>query len=139
MSDWVSPDLSKEQLQEVQEIYSRLTEIFPDPVVITDEDLEKGLTEDQANLVHIAARRMLLLQMLMQEFHFHRMDDCGDYLTAATDGWDYTFSRPWADDFQNFPDHIKAYLTDMDTYPYGGSDGEVRHSIRPDFDPYKED
>jgi hypothetical protein len=136
---WQSPDLTPDQLEEVQQIYARLAEIFPDPVVITEEDLHKGLTEDQAWAVHMAARRMLLLQLLSQEYHRHVMDDCGDYLAAATDGWTAVFTDAWTDDFQFYPAHIKTYLTDRDRYPEGGCDGEVRLSIVPHLDPYQED
>jgi hypothetical protein len=138
-SNWQAPDLSIEELATIEKITQRLSEMFPDPTPIPQEDLDRGLTEEQAWAVHRAARRMLLIHLLHQEIHQHVMDDCGDYLTAATDGWNYVFTEAWMNDFQGYPDHIKAYLTDLERYPEGGCDGEVRLSLVHNFNGYEED
>jgi hypothetical protein len=136
---WQSPDLTVEQLATLEKMSQHLSHIFPEPITITEEDLANGLTEDQAWAVHRAARRMLLVHLLHQEFHQHVMDDCGDYLSAASDGWTAVFNDGWMNDFQDYPAHITAYLTDLDRYPVGGCDGEVRLSIIPNFDGFEED
>jgi hypothetical protein len=131
-------DLSKEVHDELQAMYKRLQELLPDPIRLTEEEIG-NLTEDQANLVMYAARRTLLVHLFAQEFHQHMGDDCGDYLAAATSGWQAVFEDAWMNDFQGYTDHITTYLTDLDRYPVGGCDGEVRISIVPNFDGFEED
>ena len=134
-ANWSAPDLTAEAKAEVQAIAERLTQLFPAPPWVDPNNL----TEEDAYTVMRAARRMLVVQLLAQEYHQHMMDDCGDYLAAATWGWQAVFADAWNDDFQGYTDHIRTYLTDLEKYPPGGCDGEVRHALISDFDPYEED
>ena len=132
-------DLSKEVHDELLAMYTRLQELLPDPIKLTEEDMGSPITEDQAYRVMYAARRCLLIHLFGQEFHQHMGDDCGDYLEAASSGWSAVFTEAWMNDFQDYPDHIKNYLTDLERYPVGGCDGEVRYDILTNFDGSEED
>jgi len=126
---WQSPDLNEAQINRLQGIYKELSEIFPDPIKV---DNTNNMTPEQAALVRIAVRRNLLMTLLSQEYHWHEVDDCGDYLTAATDNWSALYSNLWNDDFQDEIGETRKFLTDFDAYPIGGSDGEIRHDILPE-------
>lgn len=136
---WSAPDLDDDKLDRVKEIAKELGELFPAPTALTKEDVA-NLTEAQAEMVRIHTRRALLHQLLFQEFHMHEMDDCGDYLTAATDNWAALFNNLWSNDFQDEVEETKKFLTDFDAYPEGGSDGEVRYDLIPwHFDEQEDD
>jgi hypothetical protein len=127
---WVAPDLTEEQQHRVDQLLNELEELLPQPVQLTVEDI-RNLTEEQAQAVRIATRRMLVFQLLHQERHWHELDDCGDYLTAATENWAALYGNLWSNDFQNEVEETKAFLTDSEKYPEGGCDGEIRYSLLP--------
>jgi hypothetical protein len=127
---WVAPDLTEDQLKRVDELISELEDIFPEPVQLAVEDI-RDLTEEQAQMVRLATRRMLVLQLLHQERHWHEMDDCGDYLVAATENWAALYGNLWTDDFQDEVEETKKFLVDSKKYPEGGCDGEIRYSLLP--------
>ena len=123
------PDLTNAQIQRIREIYAELREILPAPIPFKDEEEIKGMSENRAHQVLRDVRRMLLLQLLSQEHHEHEVDDCGDYLIAATDNWSDLFTAIWTNDFQNLIPEIQKFLLDPEAYPWGGCDGEVRHDL----------
>lgn len=133
MSDWQSPDLDDAKLARLHEIEAELIELLPASIAprMTKEDIA-NLTQDQASRIRIAVRRQLLFQLLYQEYHWHEMDDCGDYLTAATDNWASLFDNLWSNDFQNEIEETQKFLLDHEAYPLGGSDGEIRYDILPE-------
>ena len=104
---------------------------FPDPPQFsTDADIE-ALDNDGALNVLRCTRRVLVSSLLHQESHEHMTDDCGDYLTAALDGFAWLFdayeSAPSNEDFVS---SVKAYLRfDEARYPEGACDGDARYAM----------
>lgn len=107
---------------------------FPDPIKLRIEDIP-NLTEEQAMGVFRATRRMCALHLISQETHEHNLDDCGDYLTAATVNWATLQQALWADDFQDLIPEVKLFLQDFvddrddAKYPREACDGDVRYDI----------
>jgi hypothetical protein len=126
---WTAPDLDEAQLNRIKEIITELEGIWNQPVRFTTRAEIDSLTQEQAELVRIATRRMLVMQLLHQELHMHELDDCGDYLTAATENWAALFGMLWSDDFQDELPITKKFLLDFNEFPQGGSDGEVRYDL----------
>jgi hypothetical protein len=132
-SNWNSPDLDEAKIARLHEIEAELIDLLPVTVAprITKEEVA-NLTQDQAARIRIATRRMLMFQLLYQEYHWHEMDDCGDYLTAATDNWANLYGALFMNDFQDEISETQKFLLDYDAYPIGGCDGEIRQDILPD-------
>lgn len=111
--------------QEIQEILE-----FPPTTFKTEKDID-NLTVEQAEMVIREARRMMLKQALYQETHEHWLDDCGDYLEAATYNWNALYQDVFfMNDGQEEAviDGVKSFLK-MQGFPLGGSDGEIRHYL----------
>lgn len=104
---------------------------LPQPIRFEDWESVENLTEDQAHQVIRAARRMLLEHLLSQELHEHMLDDCGDYLAAATDGWGWLYGVYFNNDGESATviEEVKKFLKVDETYPLGGSDGEIRNDL----------
>jgi len=115
---------------ELHAITKRLGELLPAPITLTMEEIE-NLTDEQAYDVYRAARRTCLMQLLHQETHEHDMDDCGDYLAAASENWARLFDNLWSNDFQNLAEYVREFLKESPV-EWGGSDGEVRFEILPE-------
>lgn len=125
-----TPDMTVEQIDLVCDLAEALFKALPDPVRLTEEQIE-NLSEEDARHVLRAVRRACVTQLLMQEYHEHELDDCGDYLYAASENWFKLFNNVWVNDFTGWVDEVKKFLTDFEAYPEGGSDGEVRFAILP--------
>jgi len=138
---WAAPDLNEAGISRIQEIVSELDGLWSTPTQFTTRDEIDSMTPEQAEMVRIHTRRMLVMQLLYQEFHQHELDDCGDYLTAATDNWAALFGTLWSDDFQDELPITKEFLTNFDRFPEGGSDGEIRYSLLSDelFDQFRDE
>lgn len=130
---WEAPNLNDDGVATIRRIEEELTELWGDPKKLTAEEID-NLTEEQAVEVRIATRRMLVFQLLLQEYHMHELDDCGDYLMAATENWFSLFNNLWSNDFQNEVEETKKFLTDLEAYPAGGCDGEIRYALIENFD-----
>ena len=128
-TDWEAPDLTDAQLLRIKGIIEELEEIFPSPTPFKDEAEIANMTEARAYDVLRATRRLLLHQLLLQEIHEHMVDDCGDYLIAATENWNDLLIQIWQNDFGNLIPETQKFLTDVEAYPLGGSDGEIRHDL----------
>jgi hypothetical protein len=105
---------------------------LPEPHVFHSDDEIRNMTDEQADDVLRFVRRELLNQLMFQEYHEHMLDDCGDYLTAATDGWNYLHDAYFTNDGTDFTSYVQAYLLarhDDDQYPWGGCDGEARYAL----------
>jgi hypothetical protein len=124
--------LAPHQLNRVKELTSEL-ELLLQPSSRLTKDQVENLTTHQAMMVRIHARRALLIQLLHQEFHMHELDDCGDYLFAATENWHRLFVGLWNNDFQNEVPFTKEFLQE-DPQEWLGCDGEVRFAILEDPD-----
>jgi hypothetical protein len=130
---WQAPDLNDEGLRTIQRIQNELGELWKAPKKLTAEEIQ-NLTPEQAMAVRIHVRRVLVFQLLFQEYHMHEMDDCGDYLSAATDNWYCLFTNLWNNDFQDEVEETKRFLKDLNRYPVGGCDGEARIDLVVNFD-----
>lgn len=106
-----------------------LLRLLPDPPHFTTRDQIMAMTDDEAMRVMRAARRMLMTQLLYQEYHEHMLDDCGDYLAAATENWANLHAAYFDNDGAGFTTFVQTWLLDADNFPLGGSDGEVRFSL----------
>ena len=119
--------------EQIGPIEGMLAEVLPSPIVFSSRKEIEELTWEQAMEVIRAARRMLLTQLLYQEYHEHMGDDCGDYLQAACENWHYL----WTTYFDNDGDEtivvntIKDWLLNPDDpiYGLGGCDGEIRYNL----------
>jgi len=135
MSDtlWQSPDLDESKVARLNKLMQELGALLPTNTIhFHDEDAVIAMDEMDALKVRIAVRRMLMFHLLQQEVHLHELDDCGDYLTAATDNWATLYTNLFNNDFQNVLEETQRFLTDFDAYPIGGCDGDVRHDLLPD-------
>jgi hypothetical protein len=76
------------------------------------------------------ARRMLVIQLQSQENHEHMLDDCGDYLYAATENWNRLFSAYWENDGDEtaFVRAVREFLKESPT-EWLGCDGEIRYDL----------
>jgi hypothetical protein len=126
---WEAHDLTPEKIQRLQEIHKELEEIFTAPETFESMEEIWSLTPKRAEEVRIATRRLLLLTLLTQEYHMHELDDCGDYLIAATENWYLLFNNLWVNDFQNEVSETQEFLTNFEKYPWGGCDGEIRYEL----------
>lgn len=114
-----------------------------DTLVFNSREEVEALTFDQAMNVLASARECLIEQLISQRTHAHLLDDCGDYLTAATDNWAKLYGAYFNNDGDEifFVREVKKFLltfpndhnNDPDgfDYPYGGSDGEIRFTLVP--------
>ena len=103
------------------------------PELIKFEDWESvdSLDFREACEVVRAARRMLLIHLIGQETHEHMLDDCGDYLTAATDNWNYLHGIYFNNDGDEavLIAEVKKFLKAEEPYAMGGCDGDIRFDI----------
>ena len=125
---WTAPDRTKEQLDRIRAIDAELADMDKDikPMFNSVADID-ALTDDQAYTIYRYARRMLISQLLYQEYHYHNVDDCGDYLDAATQAWTHLHDAHFMNDGTDFTEHVKAWLKDKDSI--GGCDGEIRYNL----------
>jgi hypothetical protein len=107
----------------------QLRRTYPQPPTFHTKEEIENLTDDQAMEVMRYVRRMLLDQLLFQEYHEHMLDDCGDYLTAASDNWTWLHDAYFNNDGEGFTDFVINWLTNEKDYPLGGSDGEARFDL----------
>lgn len=112
----------------------RLTQRFGHPRVYHSAVEIEAMTHEDAMNVLRHVRRVLLVQLMHQERHEHMLDDCGDYLTAATDGWGYLHKLYFENDGDPLllTEGVKRYLTapmDDREFPWGGCDGEARYDL----------
>lgn len=91
------------------------------------EEVE-ALTDAQAVAVLDAAREKLIEQLTAQRTHPHLLDDCGDYLAAATDNWSRLFHNYWNHDGEGFVNYVRQFLLESPD-EWGGADGEVRFEL----------
>jgi hypothetical protein len=135
MSDeymWSAPDLDEKGAATIDRVLKDLNGVWKDVPRFTSQAEIDAIDIEAAGRIRIAVRRMCVMQLLHQELHMHEMDDCGDYLVAATDNWATLFSRLWNDDFQNEIEVTKQFLTDFNEFPLMGCDGEIRHDLLSD-------
>jgi hypothetical protein len=129
---WSAPDLNDEGKAVIDRVIKDLDGVWASPRRYNTRAEIDAMTSDDAAIIRIAVRRMLAMHLLHQELHMHEMDDCGDYLTAATDNWATLYSRLWSDDFQNEIEVTQQFLTDFNEFPLMGSDGDVRYDLLSD-------
>lgn len=125
-----TPNLSKHDLATVAVVNAHLERVLGQvPTMFRTQEDIANLTYDQALWCMRWARRTLLSHLLHQELHEHMEDDCGDYLSAATDNWNF-FWEAWdqGDGTEaSFVATVKEWLQDAETI--GGCDGEVRFDL----------
>jgi hypothetical protein len=115
----------------IRNVYAELHEILVPPAAFSTDDEIRALTYDQAYDILIFVRRNLMMELLSQETHNHMTDDCGDYLSAASDAWHDLFEAydlGWHDQAA-FTRHVRDWLLSTDL---GGCDGEPRYSLLSD-------
>lgn len=124
----------------IDRVTGSLDDKLPAPPVILKADID-NITPEQGLEVLRAVRRCLMMQLLHQETHEHMLDDCGDYLTAATENWARLYDSMWCNDFTGSLDEVKLFLNDFvadeadSKYPRLACDGDVRFAIVTDADP----
>jgi hypothetical protein len=111
---------------------NELVGLMPDPIPFHSKEEVEGLTIDRAMEVLAAARRKLVDELLSQESHPHMLDDCGDYLAAATDNWTRLFNAYFLNDGDEMAvvQAVQAFLSEPEE-EWGGSDGEIRFNLLP--------
>jgi hypothetical protein len=114
---------------QIQPAEQALMNAYPLPIQFQTREEIENLTHEQALEVLRAARRLLTLSLLGQEYHEHMLDDCGDYLTAAVDNFNHLYHAYWDNDAVDFHIRVKEWLLDKDNEGLGGSDGEIRLEI----------
>lgn len=97
---------------------------------LTTEAQIDALTEEQAIEILHKARHTLIEHLQGQDSHPHLLDDCGDYLNAATLSWGHLFEAFWSNDGDpvRFTDAVKAYLR-FDTLEELACDGDTRFEV----------
>ena len=124
---WAPSDMTDDKAAKVADMHKALGELLPDPSFrFNTEEEVRNMTDEQADLVVDYARRMLVSQLLMCEYHRHMGDDCGDYIEAATELWHVIWNEGWGNDWQGWRDALANVLL---TTPMGGCDGEIRYDI----------
>jgi len=126
---WSAPDLNDEGKAVIDRVLKDLDGVWAAPRRYNTRAEIDSMTNDDAAMIRIATRRLCVTMLLHQELHMHEMDDCGDYLTAATENWATLFDRLWSDDFQDELEITKKFLLDFNEFPLGGCDGEIRHDL----------
>lgn len=101
---------------------------------MTREHIRDGLTYDEAISVIEHARDLLTTILEEDKTHHHWLDDCGDYMAAATENWTRLFALYFDNDGDEKAviDGVKAFLL-ASPNDWGASDGEIRFAVV-DFD-----
>ena len=101
-----------------------------DSLVFHSKGEVEALTDEQAMAVLDVVRETLIDTLEAQRNHPHLLDDCGDYLFAATDNWTHLFGRYFNNDGNDFTPYVKQWLlAPLDDW--GASDGEARFVLCP--------
>lgn len=125
-----TPGLTDHDLATVAVVNGHLEKTFGEvPVMFRTQEDIANLTYDQAMWCMRWARRTLLSHLLHQELHEHMLDDCGDYLSAATDNWEHLFNYYFNTDGDeaSFVAAVKDWLQRAEDI--GGCDGEIRFDL----------
>lgn len=110
-------------------IVKGLEEVLPKPILFEARSEIENLTDEQAWEVMRAVRRALLMQLLHQEYHEHMLDDCGDYLEAASFNWNHIWNEFFMNDGEGFTERVKKWLLNETGEGLLGSDGEIRFDL----------
>ena len=122
---------SAEEDNQIEALTNQLGSLLDKPpLVFSDQDEVKDLNYIQAVEIVRYARRVLVLQLLSQETHEHWLDDCGDYLIAATENWYTLFTEVWGADLDEAETvRIVKEFMQQEPVEWLGSDGEIRFSL----------
>jgi len=67
-------------------------------------------TEEEAETFFLTARRGLVMTLLAQETHDHRLDDCGDDVNHASELWDAVWNAYFVNDGQDRVNSLNTVL-----------------------------